>query len=30
MVLLPDGTVVATSPDGSRILRSHSLPAEAA
>jgi hypothetical protein len=30
IVLLPDGTVTATSPDGRRILRSHSPPAQAA
>ena len=30
IVLLPDGTVIATSPDGRRILRSHSPPAHAA
>jgi hypothetical protein len=30
IVLLPDGTVTATSPDGRRILRSHSPPARAA
>ena len=30
IVLLPDGTVTATSPDGRRILRSHSPPAHAA
>jgi hypothetical protein len=30
IVLLPDGTVIATSPDGTRILRSHSPPAHAA
>jgi hypothetical protein len=27
---LPDGTVTATSPDRTRILRSHSPPAKAA
>jgi Domain of unknown function (DUF222) len=30
IVLLPDGTVTATSPDRTRILRSHSPPAAAA
>jgi Domain of unknown function (DUF222) len=30
IVLLPDGTVTATSPDGSRTLRSHGPPAQAA
>src|SRR5260370_36003712 len=30
IVLLPDGTVTATSPDGRRILRTHSPPAHAA
>ncbi|HEY7014602.1 MAG TPA: DUF222 domain-containing protein, partial [Streptosporangiaceae bacterium] len=30
IVLLPDGTVTATSPDRTRILRSHSPPAQAA
>jgi hypothetical protein len=30
IVLLPDGTVTATTPDGRRILRSHSPPAHAA
>jgi hypothetical protein len=30
IVLFPDGTVTATSPDGRRILRSHSPPAHAA
>jgi hypothetical protein len=30
IVLLPDGIVIATSPDGRRILRSHSPPAHAA
>jgi hypothetical protein len=30
IVLLPDGTVTATSPDRTRILRSHSPPAKAA
>jgi Domain of unknown function (DUF222) len=30
MVLLPDGTVTATSPDGTRTLRSHGPPSRAA
>jgi len=30
IVLFPDGTVTATSPDGRRVLRSHSPPAYAA
>jgi hypothetical protein len=30
IVLLPDATVTATSPDGTRILRSHSPPSQAA
>src|SRR5215813_7598340 len=30
IVLLPDGTVTATSPDGDRILRSHGPPSQAA
>ncbi len=30
IVLLPDGTVTATSPDGTRTLHSHGPPAHAA
>jgi hypothetical protein len=30
IALNPDGTVTATSPDASRVLHSHSPPAEAA